>query len=85
MAFYADARSRISNSPIRVHPLLLSLTATIHASETDPDISTISENDERALATGFYISPSELPPLEIHFLGRCGPSLLSNQNCYALT
>jgi hypothetical protein len=78
MNFYADADSRNSNSTIRVHPLLLSLTTTINASETNADISTISENDERALATEFYTSPSDLLPLEMHLPGRCGPSLLSN-------
>ena len=84
MNFY-EARSRSSNSTIRIHPLLLSLTETIDASETNPDISAISENDERALGHRFYTSPSELPPLEIHFSGRCGLSLPSNQNGYPLT
>jgi hypothetical protein len=85
MNFYVEAHSRNSNSTIRVHPLLLSLTETIDASETNPDISTISENDERALGNRFYTSPSGLPPLEMHFSGQCGPSLPSNQNGYPLT
>jgi hypothetical protein len=89
MNFYAEARKearhRKSNSTIRVHPLLLSLTETINASETNPDISTISENDKRVFGNGLYASPSEFPPLEIHFSDQCGPSLPSNQNGYVLT
>jgi hypothetical protein len=85
MKFYADSRIRDSNLTIRVHPLLLSLTETISASETNPDISTISENDKRALRSNFYTSPNTLPPLEIHFSGQNGPSLLSNKNGCALT
>jgi hypothetical protein len=37
------------------------------------------------LRSNFYASPGALPPLEIHFSGQHGPSLLSNQNGYALT
>jgi hypothetical protein len=85
MNFYANARSRNSNLTIRVHPLLLSLAETINASETNPDISTISENDERTLRSNFYTAPSILPPLEIHFSGQNGPSPLYNQNGHALT
>jgi hypothetical protein len=84
MDFYVDARNRNSNRTIRVHPLLLSLTEAVNASETNPDISTISENDERALRSNFYTSPSEMPPLEIHSSGQNGPSLLSNIPSYAL-
>lgn len=65
---------------IRIHPLLLSLKKTIDASETDPDISAISENDERALSSDMYTSPSEFPPLEMHLYGTNGPFLLSYQN-----
>jgi hypothetical protein len=85
MKFYADARSINSNLTIRVHPLLLSLSETMDASETNPDITTISENDERASRSSFYTSPSEFPPLEIHFSGQDGPSLLSDQNSRTLT
>ncbi len=72
------------NSTIRVHPLLVSLSEAVHASASSPDISSISENDERALRSNFYTSPSEMPPLEIHSSGQNGPSLLSNINGYAL-
>jgi hypothetical protein len=85
MDFFVYASERNPNLPIRVHPLLLSLTATVNASEIHPDISTISENDERVLRSKHYVSPSAFPPLEIHFLGQNGSSLLSNRNGYALT
>jgi hypothetical protein len=85
MDFYHDARNSNSNSTIRIHPLLLSLSETIDASETNPDISAISEDDERALESKFYVPPNTLPSLEIHFLGRNGVSTLSNQNGCALT
>ena len=48
--------------------------------ETNPDISTISENDERALRSNYYTPPDTLLPLEIHLLGQNGMSLLFNQN-----
>src|SRR6266852_6856411 len=72
------------NSTICVHPLLVSLSEAVHASASSPDISSISENDKRALRSNFYTSPSKMPPLEIHSLGQNGPSLLSNINGYAL-
>jgi len=82
MSFYANACSRNSTVTIHVHSLLLSLSKTINASETNPDISTISENDERALRSNFYALPSALPLLEIEFSGQNGLSLLSKQNGY---
>lgn len=85
MNFYVDARERSSNTPVRVHPLLLSLTATIDASEAHPDISTISEYDERVSGSKYYTSPGAFPPLEIHFSGQNGSSFLSDRNGYALT
>ena len=85
MNIYADAREKSPNIAVRIHPLLLSLTATINASVMRPDIRAISENDERALRSNFYTSLSAFPPLEIHFLGQNGSSLLSNRNVYALT
>jgi len=48
MNFYANTRKANPNLTIRVHPLLLSLAKTINASDANPDIRTISENDERA-------------------------------------
>ena len=72
---YANAYKRNSNTPIRIHPLLLSLKETIAASETDPDICAISENDKRVTGNDLYTSPSEFPPLEIHFSGGNGTSL----------
>jgi hypothetical protein len=84
MAFYNAAVNTNPNLNIRVHPLILSLTETINASETNPDIKTISENDERALRSNFYTPHNAFPPLEIHFSGQNGRSL-SNQNSYYLT
>jgi hypothetical protein len=78
MNFYAETHDRNPNLTIRIHPLLLSLSETINVSETSPDISTISENDERALRSNLYTSPGAFPPLEIHFSGQNGSSLLFN-------
>jgi len=72
MNFYFDACNRNSNRIIYVHLLLLSLTKMIGAFETNPDISAISENDERALRSNFYILPNILPLLEMHFSGQNG-------------
>jgi hypothetical protein len=77
MNFFADTRDRNPNLSIRVHPILLSLTETVKAFDPNPDISFISENDERVLRSNFYTSPSTLPPLEIHFSGQNGLSLPS--------
>jgi len=85
MNFYANTHKANPNLTIRIHPLLLSLAETINASDANPDIRTISENDERALRSDLYIPPSAFPLLEIHFSGQNGPSLLSNQNGYFLT
>ena len=75
MNTYANAYKRNPNAPIRIHPLLLSLRETIAASETDPDISSISENDKRVPGNDLYASLSEFPPLEIHFSGGNSGSL----------
>lgn len=85
MEFYAGARRRNLEHTIHIHPLLLSLTETVNASPKKPDISTISENDERAMRSNFYTSPSTFPPLEIHLPGQTCPSLLFHQCGYALT
>ncbi len=87
MDFYTNICNRLgsSNPPIRVHPLLLSLTMAMNTSRTKPDLSAISESDEGVLTSSLYTSPSALPPLELHFPGNNGPSLLSNQNGYPLT
>jgi hypothetical protein len=79
MNFFNDARSRNPNDTIRTHPLLVSLGETVDANEENPDISTISENDKRAVGNRFYTCPSKLPPLEIHFSGQSGPSLPCNE------
>ena len=85
MRFYIKACGRNPDNPIPVHLLLLSLSKTVDASETNPDIGAISENDERVLNSDHYTSPSAFPPLEIHSPGKNGSSLKSNQNGYTLT
>ena len=84
MSIYADTHRENPNTPIQVHPLLLSLSETINVSKTSPQIAAISENDERALTSNLYTSPSVLPPLEMHFATKNGWSLLSTWNGYAL-
>ncbi len=79
MAFYLSTCCRNPEHTIRIHPLLLSLTEVINASHTNQDISTISENDERALKSIHYTSPSTFLPLEIHFPGQNGQSFLFNR------
>ena len=74
---------KASHSTPLIHPLLLSLCATFN--EANPNISTISENDGRVLLESDYTEPGTFPPLEIHFLGKNGLYVLSNQNCYSLT
>ena len=54
-------------------------------SKTNPDIGTISENDNRVLSNPIYTSPTAFLPLETHFSGKNGLSILSNQNGYDLT
>jgi hypothetical protein len=78
MNFFASACERNPEYKIRTHPLLLSLTEAISGSKTNPNISAVSENDERVLGNKFYTSPTEFPPLEIHFSGQNGSSLLSS-------
>lgn len=78
MKIYLGACSSNSDATIRIHPLLLSLSETVQASEKNPDIGAISENDERALRSDLYTPPSAFPPLETHFSGRSGPPLHSN-------
>ena len=85
MDFYVDARERNPNLTIHIHPLFLSLTEAFQVSETNPDISAVSENDERTFGSRFYTSPNALPPLEMHFSGKNGPSPPCNQNGCALT
>jgi hypothetical protein len=82
--FHVKARDRNPNITIHIHPLLLSLCETFNASDINPDIGSISENDKRVLKSSFYTSPSALPLLEIHFSGKNGMSLLSNRNGYVL-
>ena len=85
MNIYLDALKRNPNTCIWVHLLLLSLSEMVAASETDPKISNISENDKRMSSSIYYTPPSAFPPLEIHFPGKNGLSHLSNQIGYILT
>ncbi|KAH9044160.1 hypothetical protein EDB84DRAFT_1436152 [Lactarius hengduanensis] len=54
---YFEKAAREGRTP-RVHPLLLSLSAAWNASETSPDIQSISENDPRVMGDPHYVSPS---------------------------
>ncbi|KAF8272285.1 hypothetical protein EI94DRAFT_1697623 [Lactarius quietus] len=69
MVYFTDAISRSGTRPC-VHPLFLSLTEVISQIGNSPDISTVSENDPRALRSNYYTAPSDLPPLDIHFNGQ---------------
>ncbi|KAF8257954.1 hypothetical protein EI94DRAFT_1708451 [Lactarius quietus] len=71
MVYFTDTISRSGTHP-HVHPLFLSLTEVISQTGNSPDISTVSENDPRALRSNYYTAPSDLPPLDIHFNGQNG-------------
>jgi hypothetical protein len=51
----------------RFHPLLLSLSEAFNKSGTAPDISSVSEDDPRAVRSNYYTPPNDLPPLDIPF------------------
>jgi hypothetical protein len=70
---YFEEVARGGQTP-RVHPLLLSLCEAWKASYANPDIQSISENDPRVIRSAYYISPSELPPLNCHVPGIGCPS-----------
>lgn len=72
---YFEEVSRQSQTPPRVHPLLLSLSETWKASDICPDILSISENDPRVFQSDYYVPPEELPPLDVYFSN--GMSLIS--------
>jgi hypothetical protein len=58
-----------------VHPLLLSLAGEYDESEEseyNPNISSIDENDLRALRSNFYTPAESLPTLDIHFCAENG-------------
>jgi hypothetical protein len=65
MNYFAAVKSG-SQTP-RVHPLLLSLSETWKVSDTSSDIHSISEDDPRVIGSCYYVSPSELPPLNPRF------------------
>ncbi|KAF8266112.1 hypothetical protein EI94DRAFT_1701998 [Lactarius quietus] len=69
MMYFTDAIHRSRIHP-RMHPLFLSLTEVISESGNAPDISSVSENDPRALRSNYYTAPSDLPLLDIHFNGQ---------------
>ena len=66
---YIEEASRGGQRSLRVHPLLLSLCKAWNASDTSPDISSISDNDPRVTEDAFYVPASELPPLNSHLSG----------------
>ncbi|KAF8262980.1 hypothetical protein EI94DRAFT_1704359 [Lactarius quietus] len=69
MMYFTNAIDRSGIHP-RMHLLFLSLTEAISESGNTPDISSVSENDPRALRSNYYTAPSDLPPLDIHFNGQ---------------
>ncbi|KAF8274188.1 hypothetical protein EI94DRAFT_1696131 [Lactarius quietus] len=71
MVYFTNAISRSRMHP-HIHLLFLSLTEAISQTGNSPDISTVSENDPRALRSNYYTAPSILPPLDIHFNGQNG-------------
>lgn len=75
MNYFVRASEGSRDCP-RVHPLLLSLTAAFAKSDNSPDIGSVADNDPRTLRDGYYTSPSDLPPLNIHFPGQNGAAYL---------
>ncbi|KAH9173121.1 hypothetical protein EDB89DRAFT_1905618 [Lactarius sanguifluus] len=71
---YFEEAARGCQTPPRVHPLLLSLSEAWSASDTSPDIHSISENDPRVIGNPYYILPSELPLLNSHIPGNSNKS-----------
>ncbi|KAH9016602.1 hypothetical protein EDB84DRAFT_1567170 [Lactarius hengduanensis] len=74
-----------SPTPLRIHPLLLSLMEAFREHEDSPNISSVSENDPKVLSSNYYTSPSNLPPLDIHFPGQNGADPLSDTHVSPLT
>lgn len=52
--------------------------------EMSPDISSVSEDDPRALRSNYYTSPGDLPPLDIHFSGKNGTATPSDNRSSSL-
>jgi hypothetical protein len=74
MGYFLKATKR--GSAPRIHPLLLSLSEVYTESDESPKISTIAEDDPKALRSNYYTPPSELPPLDIHVPGQDGTAPL---------
>lgn len=56
MNYYADAKARREMPPC-IHPLLLSVIKWFNESKVTPDISSISEDDPRALKSSILLLP----------------------------
>lgn len=63
----------------------MSLAAAYDESYESPKISTISEDDPRALSNNHYAQLIEFPPLDIHFPGQNGEAPLSDTHGSPLT
>jgi hypothetical protein len=61
----------------RIHPLLISLTEAFNESKTAPDISSVCEDDMRAVRSNYYTPPNLLPSLDIDFHGEHGAAQLA--------
>ncbi|KAH9038878.1 hypothetical protein EDB85DRAFT_1887644 [Lactarius pseudohatsudake] len=74
-----------SPTPLRIHLLLLSLMEAFREHEDSLNISSVSENNPKGLSSNYYTSPSNLPPLDIHFPGQNGADPLSDTHVSPLT
>ena len=79
MNYFANI-SREHHPCPRVHPLLISLAEAINESHTAPNISSVSENDPRALRSNYYTSPDELPSLDMPFDDETGAAHSATYN-----
>jgi hypothetical protein len=60
MRCYQNAESR--GPPPRLHPLLLSLCLECNSNPS----GFVSEDNEKVLGDGLYVSPEHFPPLDVH-------------------
>ena len=80
---YFDEVSRGSQSPPRVHPLLLSLSETwkvAQSTNTSPDLNSISGDDPRIFGSQYYTLASDLPPLDVQLHGNVRHQGISNHS-----
>ena len=66
---YFHAVSRGCPRVPHVHPPFLSIAAAYNESSENPNISSVSEDNPRALRSNYYTSPNDVPPLDMNFKG----------------